>query len=193
MISNLSPPIFFSLLLTCCAAGDAPVAPLAWKELADGSKVATAPYDRANESGGTVRCWPISGMFDCLSVFEGTWREAIRKRYTALPAQIGSQLDRAVAGSGYRCSLEADGGGYQEEIRNENSAKLIGHVYTDISGNEPNWSRDYVEAYMRDNALAAITLYFDCAYVQDALRNGSMATLGTTSIAFDKLAGNASR
>jgi len=149
--------------------------------------LATADYQRESEQGGIMRCWKRGAGFDCLTVYEGKWREALRQLFPALPRNLGSQLDRATAGPGYRCALSTDDSGYQEEIRGENG-KLTSHVHTILS-TEPGWTGDYAESFMRDNGVHPKTLYFDCAHLQEELAKGSLATVGTTAIDFAALTG----
>jgi hypothetical protein len=49
--------------------------------------------------------------------------------------------------------------------------------------NRPAWTRDFVRRYFRENSLSGFsTSYFDCRYLHRAIRDGSLATLGSTSI-----------
>ena len=60
---------------------------------------------------------------------------------------------------------------------------LIENHFVGPLENRPAWTQDFVQRYFRDNSLSGFaTSYFDCRYLYRAIRDGSLATLGSTSI-----------
>lgn len=144
-----------------------------WDTLEDGSVFARIQdYERSLEVA--MRCWPDNtGLHMCVSVVKNSMiSETItvsRHTEASLPEMLWG-LD----GDGYRCQY------FMGDIREEISVgdPLISNRIRETG---KTWSATFVDNYMAKNDLTG-PKHFRCLDVLKAVMNGSLRTLGTTTI-----------
>lgn len=142
-----------------------------WEKVADGSFLGGSTSDQARM---TMRCWPdAQNHYVCLQAGEldlsgGTM--IARTEENELPTLL---LPVVSADEGYGCTYAL---GPHETI-SRRGQQLVSNV-VDRNG---RWSRGFVGKYLTDNGVGGAA-WFPCLEVLDAVRGGSLATLGTTSI-----------
>lgn len=144
-----------------------------WSTLEDGSKFALVnDYERYREIA--MRCWPEkSGPYLCVSVIENSSAFSVttisRSTENDLPLRLWG-----LSGNGYRCD---DFMGRREEIVAVDDVL----VSNQLSETGKAWSASFVRDYMAQNKIDEPG-HFRCLDVLEAVTNGSVRTLGTTSI-----------
>lgn len=149
---------------------------LQWTDLKDGSKFAHLVITDGDRSEA-IRCWPKAASgFECLRVNHK--RLGVIDPYTVSKEEPDQLPDMSMAigapGPGYSCGYVM---GYSEQIE-RGGATLTSNS---IDYTTPRWTRSFVNRYMADNAVEG-TAYFRCLDVLDAVKKGSLKTLGTTSV-----------
>lgn len=146
----------------------------AWTQLQDGSQFAHARGENVNEA---ARCWPKGDGYDCISVMSVDF-DSVGKRYIVRAAErkeLGKASSPGIGDiDGYSCNYLGMIGATEEIVRG--SDVLVSRR----SGSGAPWSKSYVDGYLKDNGLPG--RFFNCVDVLDAVRGGSLATLGTTSV-----------
>ncbi len=146
-----------------------------WKKLPDGSSFARTTLHSKGWDLAT-RCWPtevdsVQG-FDCVQA--DTMNElsstTVKRRFEL---ELPTVILPASSSDGYSCSYLL---GYREAI----SVKADELVTNDLNYSRP-WSSRYVKSYMADNSVPGQP-YYNCLGILRAIQNGSLATLGTTSV-----------
>lgn len=156
--------------------------PVQWRELPESS----FGWDEQSDSGGrAVRCWKRGDSFDCLAVSSvGGW-SIMAHRYS-----VSRHTDDApVIRGGYGCIREHDV--INERIfRGEaDGPSLVTNTVALRAGQSP-WSREYVERYLADNSIPADQRYLNCLGITQLLREGSAATINTTSLTYGNMTGH---
>lgn len=142
-----------------------------WEKKSDGSQVAFVTMNDGQTSAA-VRCWP-DGEPGFLCVKAAKYNNYVamttisRGREHELPTII---LPPSNYG-GYWCRYSSLSG-LEEGIAELDSNEV---------GKSARWSGKYVKTYMRDNNVSGLG-HFGCLDVLDAIRRGSLETIGTTSV-----------
>lgn len=144
---------------------------LSWETAEDGSSYAQTSHAGGNNLA-SIRCWPdVGGGFTCITASEMKAAGALevsRSSFVSLPSFL---LPYASTSDGYGCRYLM---GEVEEI-SRSGEPLISNA--DV----PRWSRKYVKDFIDANDIKG-TPWFDCLTILGAVRNGSLATLGTTQV-----------
>lgn len=177
-------------LILCFAAaacsGTNPIEPpLKWETLKDGSQLAIGNTEpNAREASALIRCWKVETAYDCVAIQGDEWKDVRRSAPKTLPAAIWSKKEPI----GYDCTIGKVGDGYQEHITGK-AGRLTQHVAVSLGSLESSWSRDYVERYLKANAIEPETRWYDCGALTAAIQAGSNATIGSTSVSRELLDG----
>jgi hypothetical protein len=149
-----------------------------WIALQDGSSFARVGSG-LDDNQAAMRCWPQdSGKFLCITV--GEYRGSIsgtmvvRESVSALPKIVFPYAD---TDNGYSCRQMM---GFSEVISRRGET-LVSNRLNTLSD---RWSRGFVEDYMRKNGVGG-SGHFQCLEVLNAVSDGSLATLSTTSVTRD--------
>jgi hypothetical protein len=159
--------------------------PLKWETLKDGSQLAIGDTDpSAREASALIRCWKAGTAYDCVAIQGNEWKDVRRTSPKTLPTAIWGKKEPI----GYDCTIGGVGDGYQEHITGK-AGRLTQHVAVSLGSLESSWSRDYVDRYLKANAIEPETLWYDCGELTVAIQAGSNATIGSTSVSRELLDG----
>lgn len=180
-----------------------------WKTLPDGSRAYLE--QRADDSESMERCWQVGRKWDCLAAFTLGRSKASEATADAMvgtdmggPRFIAArafktQLDEPFPHSdednpagGYRC--HTFGGGFLNEVvftgaTNGGTTLLSNDSAPQQSYGGSPWSADFVTKFMAENGVRADRPYWNCGHVERLVASGSLATLTTTALTYDEMAG----
>lgn len=149
-----------------------------WQELADGSKFARTSANDGQWVTAT-RCWgQPEDQFECVKVSEMTDLGTFTASMTS-KGPLPKIILTASADNGYECSWAF---AYHEKIRSRGE-QLTSNM---LQGGHSAWTSSYVRKYMADNNVVGSD-YFRCLELLRVVRDGSVATVGTTSVTRDML------
>lgn len=179
-----------SIAFALTACSQHPVtAPVRWAVGPEGSSILDINGENANE---LHRCWKKGTRFDCIyaqqNQMSGGARFTSIQRYDATSLeQARNTLDLNL--TGYLCWFTSDDPGLVEEISSQNGNRLISRSSKgmNILSPPPIWTRDFVEAFFRDNKLTPNARYFNCQAANRVVVEGSIASLGTTALSLSSL------
>jgi hypothetical protein len=155
---------------------------MSWRDAPEGSSFSINDY--ADGMLRTAfRCWPARGGYDCIRVSVMSPRDGgmVGDIYTVGRLFARTLPARDAFGEGpYICTWNSM---MATESISSTEGTLVENHFVGPLENRPAWTRDFVRQYFRENNLSDFTTsYFDCRYLYQAVRDGSLATLGSTSI-----------
>jgi hypothetical protein len=163
-------------------ATSAPPDRMSWRNAPEGSSFSMETY-ADGMLRTAVRCWPARGAYDCIRVSVMSPRDGgmVGDIYTVDRLFSRTLPTSETSGGGpYSCRWNSM---MATETISSAEGTLIENHFVGPLENRPAWTSNFVQRYLRENSLSGFgTSYFDCRYLHRAIRDGSLATLGSTSI-----------
>lgn len=156
-----------------------------WSTLPDGSSLREEVMNKDGVSyRDLTRCWPQGVGFSCIRASHVV---TAMGDMTRLHRAEMADLEADSVTSQYSCTMgSATGPAALSEELSRGGERLTSNDISPEYGNA-RWSRSFVVNFLRDNGLPSARAHFDCETVADAIKGGSLASLGTTLVTAEVL------